>query len=80
MAKKKSVLDEIDAVEFPNTSRPTWFERIGKEQQAELLEIRQAYRDGRWKMTGTQISDWLVKKYKLSRSSETVRKWLRSST
>lgn len=81
MAKpKKSVLQELDAVEFKNPSRKNWLSRLTATQQAELEEVRQAFHDGRWRMTATQLSDWIMERYKLGNHEETIRRWLRGKS
>lgn len=76
---KKSVLQELDATEFTHPKRKTWLSRLPQSQQDELEEIRQAFREGRWKMTATQLAAWIMERYRFTSHDETIRRWLRSN-
>jgi hypothetical protein len=69
MAKRKASKSLLAALrEKPATRRgtATWFDRLDKKQQAEIVEIVQAFWDGSLPHTKTDIADWLIDRLKLS--------------
>ena len=74
---KKDPLKELDGLPAGKQNGSSFFNRQLPATQKELLAIRRAYKGGRWKKLNTlQICEWLIDRYKLDVSNETVRRWL----
>jgi len=74
---KHTLLSKIKATAANATTRATWFSKLSPKQQAELLDVRRAFKANELAHGITQICTIIKTEWHLQICFSTLRSWMR---
>lgn len=76
LAKKPSLLNKLNDAKLGRKQCPSWYDKLPKDLQQELVEVRASYQRGDQVAGALPLARWIVAECKIPAHPTTVARWL----